>query len=196
MDKLAPIEISQLGRKDYCGEDLIETFIYRTGINNWTLRVENSRGASAVWKKKFKTPEEALAAYTENFESTSGGFMFRASSLLKGLEGFNSQLLRPKDLELYDPRTMKDYVLRTFEDMRKYSGIWPIQNLRGHMVTGYLYAGEAAQWPHCVVGLPKAPMNILEEFAIPVQHIKFNLLDELGLKTKSTRSDLEQKWSA
>jgi hypothetical protein len=59
--------------------------------------------------------------------------------------------------------------------MKKYSGVWPIKNIEGHNITGFLYEGDATVWPHPPMGALGAPSNLEKEFAVSSKHIDFYL---------------------
>jgi len=182
MQKFEKLEISPITRTDQVAGESITVTIYRIDKMGWRLRVTDSRGTSAVWKKHFESESAALAAYVWMLENDGGSFIKRAASMLEVMEGFNPQLLQPRDKRYTDPKRFHRYTLRVLKPIQHYAGIWPMQSLLGHNVSGYLYKGEAPAWPHPCKGLPGAPGNIEVEFTISPEFIEVEVVHDMGLR--------------
>jgi hypothetical protein len=178
----AVAEFSSLQRQDQIDGQTISIWIYRFDATGWWLRAVSSYGASLVWRERFATDAQALAEYERTVTELGGGFIAKAGEQAKGMDGLNPALLQPQDSSYSSGRGFLRYSLRTFAMLQKYVGLWPVQSMVGHLVTGYLYKDEAPAWPHPVKGIPGAPPNIVMEFTVPVRHIETYVEHELGLK--------------
>ncbi len=176
------LEISPITRTDEVAGETLTATIYRIDSTGWRLRVTTPRGLSTIWKQHFDSEEAALAAYLWTLEHDAERFIKRPASMLEVMEGFNPLLLQPRDTRYVDAKRTHRYTLRILKPIQHYSGIWPVQDLMGHKVTGYLYKAEAPAWPHPCKGLPGAPHNIEVEFTIPPQFIEAEVLHERGLR--------------
>lgn len=178
----AAAEFSPLQRRDEVDGQQIWIWIYRFDASGWWLRVVSSRGASVVWRERFASDVLALAAYDRALADHGAAFIVKAGEQIRGMDGFNPDLLAPQDARYTSGRGFLSYTLRTFALLRKYAGLWPAQSMLGHVITGYLYKDDAPAWPHPVQGIPGAPRNIVMEFTIPAQHIEDHLLQTMGLR--------------
>jgi hypothetical protein len=183
MSKTETLEFSSITRTDVIAGESVSILIYRIVGSGWRLRATNTRGTSAVWKKHFETEQAALDAYLSTLQEDGPSFIKRAASMLEVMEGFNPLLLQPRDKRFSDPkRYSQSYTLRVFRMVKKYSGLWPVQNLLGHFVSGYLYSGVPPDWPHPCKGMPGAPENIHVEFTISPDHIEDAVIHDMGLR--------------
>jgi hypothetical protein len=177
-----PVTFSPLVRKDSLDHVTVHVCIYQVGHSGWTLRIMNSRGLASTWQKKFATDQEALAEYDQHVQNSGLARVIESTSVLTGIDGFNPDLLEPQD-QRYRGNGYKDYfVLRQFSLIKKYAGKWPIHNVYGHIITGYLYRNAAPAWPHAALHFPDAPPNIEVEFSVPSLHIESHIQHELGLQ--------------
>ena len=181
-------EFSPLQRRDEFDGQQVWIWIYRFDASGWMLRAVSSRGASAVWRQRFATDAQALAEYERTVVAHGGGFIVQAGEQVLGMDGLNPDLLQPQDVRYRGGKNFETYTLRTFGLLRKYAGLWPVQSMLGHVVTGYLYRGDAPGWPHAVHGIPGAPENIELEFTIPAHHIQGHVEHDLGLRKMLARS--------
>jgi hypothetical protein len=182
MASTGSLEISSISRTDVVAGESISILIYRVHGSGWRLRATNTRGTSAVWKQQFETEQAALDAYLWTLNSDGASFIKRAASMLEVMDGFNPELLQPRDQRFSDPKKFTRYTLRVFSVVKKYAGLWPVQDLHGHNVSGYLYIGDAPAWPHPCQGMPGAPANIQIEFTNSPKHIEAEVVHELGLR--------------
>ncbi|MEI7786016.1 MAG: hypothetical protein WCK08_16610 [Betaproteobacteria bacterium] len=178
----AAAEFSPLQRRDELDGQQVWIWIYRFDASGWWLRAVSSRGASVVWRERFASDALALAAYERTLAEHGGGFIIEAGERVKGMDGFNPDLLLPQDARYTSGRGFLSYTLRTFTLLSKYAGLWPAQSMLGHVITGYLYKGDAPAWPHAVQGIPGAPGNIVMEFTTPPQYIEDHVLQTMGLR--------------
>ncbi len=175
-------QFSELQRSDQIAGQTISIWIYRFDDTGWWLRAVSSYGASVVWRERFATDAMALAEYERTVSEHGGGFIAKAGEQAKGMDGLNPALLQPQDVAYSSGRGFLRYTLRTFAMLQKYAGLWPVQSMLGHSVTGYLYKEDAPDWPHPVKGIPGAPPNLVVEFTVPVRHIETHVEQELGMK--------------
>jgi hypothetical protein len=167
------------------GDEQIQVHIYRNGNEDWTLHLFNSNGASKMWANAFSDDISALEHFKEASSNGSIEFTTDLQKMKQGLSGFNNLLLQPQYAWYRDLKTKTLYTLCKFDLLQKYAGLWPAQNLMGHKVTGYLYKGDAPQWPHLPKGLPSSPKNIEMEFTVLPKHIDFYVVNDLGLRDSS-----------
>ena len=183
MNASEELEISPFTRTDMIAGEAVSILIYRVNKDGWRLRVTNHRGTAAVWRTHFDTEQDALNAYRWTLDNDGSSFIKKASAMLDVMEGFNPDLLQPRDQRYSDPKRFSlRYTLRVFKTVKKYAGLWPVQDLRGHYVSGYLYTGDAPAWPHPCKGVPGAPANIHVEFTLSPDHIESEVIDHMGLK--------------
>ena len=182
MAQAETLQISPLTRTDALEGDVVSVTIYRVNQGGWRLRATNTRGVSFVWRKHFETEAEAMEAYVLTLEQDGLSFIKRAGMQLDVMDGFNPRLLAPRDKKYTDPTRFAGYTLRVLKPIHAYSGIWPVQSLLGHNVSGYLYRGQAPSWPHPCKGLPGAPDNIDVEFTIAPDYIEAEVVHDLGLR--------------
>ncbi len=182
MQESDKLDISPITRTDEVAGESITATIYQINNTGWRLRATTTRGISAVWKQHFESESAALAAYLDMLERDAERMIKRLSSMMDVMEGFNPLLLQPRDQRYRDAKRANSYTLRILKPIEHYSGMWPVQNLLGHKVSGYLYKADAPAWPHPCKGLPGAPANIEAEFTIPPQFIEAEVLNEMGLR--------------
>jgi hypothetical protein len=180
--KAAPLIYSPLRRKVLVQGHRLDVCIYRRGTSSWALMVISSTGHSKVWDGIFATDQAALDEYQRMVDGHHVAQTLGMDTSFSDSFDLNPALLMPLDQSLRDPLKLGHYTLRKFEIMKKYSGVWPIKNIEGHNITGFLYEGDAAVWPHPPMGAPGAPSNLDKEFTVSSKNIDFYLSHDRRLQ--------------
>jgi len=148
--------------------------------------VISSTGHSKVWDTVFATEQLALNEYQGMVDAKRVAQSLGIGTALEDALDLNPALLKPHDQRMRDPQKLATYTIRKFEIIKKYSGVWPIKNMAGHNITGYLYLGAPPAWPHPPKDAPGAPSHIDTEFTVATKHIDFYLSHDRRLQKMLT----------
>jgi hypothetical protein len=177
---------STLRRKELVQGHRLDVCIYRRGTSSWALMVISSTGHSKVWDSVFASEQLALDEYQKMVNEQLVTQTLGMGAAVEEFLDLNPALLKPNDQRMRDPLKLATYTVRKFEIIKKYSGVWPIKNMDGHNITGYLYLGVPPAWPHPPKDAPGGPSNIDTEFTVSTKNIDFYLSHDRRLQKMMT----------
>lgn len=180
------LNYSSLSRTELVQGCRLNVCIYRRGMSAWALMVLSSTGHSRVWAADFASAQAALDEYQRMVDGQRVALILGIETNLEDSMDLNPALLKPLDQRIRDPVRLAMYTLRKFEIIKKYSGAWPIKNIDGHNITGYLYSGVAPVWPHPPKRAPGSPTNIDKEFTVSSKYIDLYISHDRQLKQMLT----------